>query len=1519
MRIGYNTRENWIPKLGIGKLLCRFVVMCALILGVSAGFAQTVAPAPEQAQPRPQISAAVDASQRTVLRNSVYPLANAANDRGRADSSTSMKDMILLLHPAQDRSSALKQLVSDLHNPNSASFHNWLTPAQYAARYGVGDADIQTVTNWLTSSGFTVDQVAHGKNWIRFSGTAAQVEEAFRTSIHQYSVNGEEHIGNSTNLSIPAALAPAVTGVVRVNNFLSHAEHVAPGKIARDRSGKLVRTNATGTVHSTTGITTGNNPGPALTINGSQTETYLTPADFAKIYDSQSSVAAGVDGTGTSIAIVGRSDIALSDVEAFRTIFNLPQNDPSIIYPTTDPGEISGDDSEGTLDVEWAGAVAPKAKINFVVGASTGATDGVDVAATYVVDNALSPIMSVSFGLCEAFLSDTQIAFYDLLWQQAASEGISVFVSTGDSGASGCNDPAAASTVYGFGVSGLASTPYNTAVGGTEFDDPNLTSYWNLANGSDQSSAKGYIPEAVWNESCTEGVPYGFTNCNFTPYQVDSYAGSGGASSCVTRTNDGQGDEFCAAGYPKPSWQSAPGVPADGVRDIPDVALAAAAAHDGYTFCFQGGCQWTTNSDGSLSIQNANVIGGTSAASPSMAGIMALVETKQGLFQGVANYQFYNLAAQAKNSCDSSKRTDPTQASSCVFNDVTAGSNAVGCFSGNQDCQGTDQPVQVGLQLPDAVFFPNSQMDGHAATAGYDLGSGLGSFDVANLIAAWGTRSTTASATTLKLSQTTFPHGTAVIVSGTVASSSGTGTPSGDILLTTSSNTSVLSTSLTKGTYTTSSIDLPGGSYTVTAKYSGDTTYGASASEPVAVTVAPEASSLAGATFAPSRFYILGRRPTIQTSNTQLGNTFWVQVQVAGTSGSTAATGSITLSVQGKVIGTYPVSNTGLIYVTCGPETNCDLAPGSYSFQADYSGDSSFNASSTTIPFTVTKGLAYWNTEANIVEPVANTPVVGYVVFKTDPGIPPTGQVTLTRDDTGAVLGTATIDKTGVATIPFSPAPGDFHLVATYAGDNNYMRGGQSGTQEIITLVNSGTKKINLSISLGGSSFSIGQRSQVTAAVTSAASGSTATPIGYVTLYNEYGQVGSPFLISGGKATGLVQWETVGAQNVYAVYGGDGNYAPGSSSKIAVTVKKGVPTLLVQPAASVVAVGGQASVTALLGNPNGASATTPAPTGSIQFYDSANGAAAVAIGTPQGITGGNQGTLLATLAPVLAAGSNVVTAVYSGDANWATTTSAPAAAIIVTTPSFSDAATPNPLAITAGQTTSVSVSTQSILGFSAEIALSCGGTLPEGVTCASATVTPGSTGVISIASVAPGDASATQAATSHNPLMAASGVVVMAGLFFLGIPNRRRFHNLSIVLIALGAFGGVIGCGGSSSAKTTSLVLTSANTKVASGSAVTLQANVQSQDNVTGTVTFYDGTTAVGSAARVTNGIAILTTTSLAVGTHPITAKYSGDSQDSASSSSNVIQQTVTGAFTLNIKANSGTLSEPIAVPATLQ
>jgi hypothetical protein len=307
----------------------------------------------------------------------------------------------------------------------------------------------------------------------------------------------------------------------------------------------------------------------------------------------------------------------------------------------------------------------------------------------------------------------------------------------------------------------------------------------------------------------------------------------------------------------------------------------------------------------------------------------------------------------------------------------------------------------------------------------------------------------------------------------------------------------------------------------------------------------------------------------------------------------------------------------------------------------------------------------------------------------------------------------------------------------------------------------------------------------------------------------------------------------------------------------------------------------------------------------------------VAIGTPQGLASGNGGLLLATLAPVLSPGSNVITAVYSGDANWKSATSAPTAPILVTTPDYAINAPTTPLAVTAGETASLTVTTQSILGYSAPITLSCASPLPEGITCNTATVAPGAVGTITLDTTAPGTTS-TNSAKLHNSLWTVSGTVSLAGLFLLVLPNRRRFANLAILLLASGLIGGVVGCGGSSISSTT-VALTSSNTKAASGTSVTLQAIVQSSSVLKGTVTFYDGGTALGSAIAPVNGTATLQTTSLTVGTHAITAKYSGDNSNSSSSSSDVLEQTITGNFTLTVNAVSGAVTHTATVPVTLQ
>jgi subtilase family serine protease len=1499
------------------KFLRNIVPVFALV-PVLSGYAQ-VATTPVA----PQITQKIDASVRHALSNSVPVQIRSATDTGRVSSNLPMKDMLLRLQPSAAQKAALKQFMDDVQNPNSANYHRWLTPAEFGVKFGVADQDVQTVTNWLTSNGFEVNEVARGKGWIRFSGTSSQVETAFATEIHSYKAAGVERYANATSLSIPAALAPAVAGVVSMNSFTKAPLHTRLGSVVRARNGKMVRTGTETTPGEVGPVDPLNQAllaNPNFTSQSAPEQTFLAPGDFAAIYNTTPLVSGGNDGTGVSIAIVGRSDISLSDVEAFRTVFGLPFNDPTLIHANDDPGVVPGDDEEAILDLEWSGAVAPKASVNYVIGASTYSTDGVDISAAYIVDNLVAPIMSVSFGECEQAVSQDEMDFYSDLWQQAAAEGISVFVSSGDAGSSMCDVPNEYfATSYGMGVNALASTPYNTAVGGTEFADTSVNTYWNTTVSADLSSAKGYIPEAVWNESCNANVAVSADNCYFDPTDESTYAGGGGASNCAVHPpgdtpNLLSGLYDCTSGYAKPTWQAGTGVPADGARDVPDVALAAAALHDGFMICYDGSCQWTTNSDGSITLESASIIGGTSAASPSMAGIMALVEQKNGTLQGLANYQLYKLAAQqgATSACNSSTETDPTQSSACVFHDITAGSNALSCIFGRTDCTVAISGSRYGV------------LTGNNATTGYDLASGLGSVDAGNLVKAWSTVTTAPTSTTLSVSSKSFVHGTPINVQAVVSPTSGSGTPSGLINLkaagTGVETGPIVATSLTGGKYAAALTSLPGGTYNLTAYYAGDANYSSSTSTPIALTVNPEGSVLTAATFAPSRFFILGHQPIVPATAVGLGTNFLVQVQVAGNSGAGVATGSVSFAANGKTYGPYPLDHTGSIYVPCGPGTDCDIPLGSYTFTATYSGDGSFSASTTTFPFTINQGKLNYSSGLSSQTPPVNTTVIASVYFNYDPVAVPTGKVILTRDDTGAVLATGSIGSNGIATIPFTALAGTYDVIPTWAGDSNYAPGIVTEYEQLIPTV-SGAVTTTTAMTVSSKSATVGGSTQFVVAVKPAKIvAGTSGPSGTVTIHTSTGLQAAPVTVVGGQVSTFLSWSTAGPVSVYATYDGDNNYGGSATGLTTINVGQATPTVQLQSLAGYVATGAQTSVTASIVSAL-ANSSAAAPTGTIQFYDSIGGAAAIPIGTPQPLNTGNGNTLVATLAPVLAAGVNTVTAKYSGDANWTAATSSPVV-IQVTTPDFSDSATPNPVTVTAGQTAAISIQTQSILGFNSAISLSCE-TLPAGMSCNSATLQPGNSGTISLTTTAPGTVNATATASLGSRMaIGVTGTVSLAGLFLLVSPRRRRRMSMLTVLVVIGfgaaMTGTLIGCGGSS-AKATNLVVTSANSKVASGSPMSFEATITSANNPTGTVTFYDGGTEIGTPSAVDSSVAVLNISTLAVGTHAITAKYSGDSNNLASQSGDVLNQTVTGSFTLVINATAGTVSHPITVPATLQ
>lgn len=697
----------------------------------------TLAAVALQAQ-RSQVVRPIDPSRRMVLKGNVDPRALARYDRGAVPPGFPVHYARMLLRPSAAQQADLEQFLTDQQNSASPFYHRWLTPEQFADRFGVSAADASRVAAWLRTEGLAVHDIARGRLWITFSGTARQVGAAFRTEIHRYRTGAESHFANATPPSVPEALAAVVRGIDGLTDFA-----LKPVAIARKiAGGEHPDFNTSGGLH------------------------LLAPDDLGTIYNIAALRATGVDGSGQKIAVVGASTIDLSDIRAFRRRFNLPSGDPQLVLVGGNPGVDPDSQIEANLDLEWAAAAAPQATLVYAYARD------VTLAASYVVDHALAQVLSMSFGACEQEISPV----LQSIAQQANAEGITWVAASGDSGAAGCDAAFThASASKGFAVSYPASLPEVTAVGGTQFDEADGT-YWAAANSSNLASALSYIPEAAWNE---------------TGSSSGGLAATGGGASVL---------------FPKPVWQSGPGVPADNARDVPDVSLSA-GRHDGY-YVISGG--------------SAYAVSGTSASTPVFAGVVALLS--QSLGQpglGNINPMLYRLGRNA----------------SAVFHDIVFGSNTVPCIQSSPNC---------GM----GSF-------GYQAGPGYDLATGWGSVDAFNLVAGWS--GATAGTTTLSLSvdPASADWGGTAQMTATVKATSGGGTPGGTVVflwgLTKLGETSLAgSDGMATATLALSVGQLGVGAQTITAVYGGDGDFnGSSGTATVHVTV-PGGASAVTATVSPN-------------------------------------------------------------------------------------------------------------------------------------------------------------------------------------------------------------------------------------------------------------------------------------------------------------------------------------------------------------------------------------------------------------------------------------------------------------------------------------------------------------------------------------------------------------------------------------------------------------------------------------------------------------------------------------------
>lgn len=701
-----------------------FAILIASLFFTMPYMARTFA---DQGSARALIAGRVDESKLVTLEGNTRPEAIAQNDRGIVRDDLELEHVYLLLRRPAEREIALEKYIdslTDLHSPN---YHQWLNPATLGEQYGLADSDISAITNWLASHGFTVNQVFPNKVLIDFSGNAGQVRQAFKTEMHNLNVAGESHIANMADPQIPEALAPAVIGVLSLNDFKPFPMH-------------HMKTN--------------------YTIGGGLFA--VVPADLDVIYNTGSLHTGGISGQGQTVVVIEDTDVYNpNDWNTFRSTFGLSTYTDGTftqVHPTgtnacSDPG-VNGAESEAILDAEYASAAAPSATIELASCSDTITTFGGLIAVENLVNQTTPPaIMSVSYGICEASSGATLNAGFNSAYQQGAAEGVSIFVAAGDQGASTC-DRGVAKATHGIGITGWGETPYNVAVGGTDFSDTfsgTTSTYWKATNGPTFGSAASYIPETPWNDSCAgvllsqfEGftVPYGPSGfCHTTLAQLNFYttvAGGGGPSGCATGKPSTAGVvSGTCAGYAKPSWQAGIlGNPSDGVRDIPDVSLFAANGLWGHYYPF---CDTDPADGGTCTGAPSGWLGagGTSFASPIMAGIQALVNQNTGSIQGNPNPTLYSLAAAEYGStgsttCNSSLGN--AVSTSCIFYDVTLGDMDVDC-GGSRNCF-LDGATTGVLSTSNTTYQP-----AFATGTGWDYATGIGTVNALNLVNGWPTGS----------------------------------------------------------------------------------------------------------------------------------------------------------------------------------------------------------------------------------------------------------------------------------------------------------------------------------------------------------------------------------------------------------------------------------------------------------------------------------------------------------------------------------------------------------------------------------------------------------------------------------------------------------------------------------------------------------------------------------------------------------------------------------------------------------
>ncbi|MBB6143529.1 hypothetical protein HNQ77_001478 [Silvibacterium bohemicum] len=1354
---------------------------------------------------------------RTPLKGQTRPLDRSAIDLGQVPDSMSTGRMVLWLRRSAVQQAQLSQFLSQTQNKNSASYRHWMTPESYGAAYGISDHDLAAVQQWLEASGLKVERISAARNAILFSGTAGSLTSAFNTSIHSYRVGQQTRFSNAADPEIPAALAPVISGVSPMNDFHARPLHVLGSPAHYDAT--------TGHLRS------------ALTVGGSQL--YVTPADASIIYDTPNqnfnpAATQTLDGTGVTIGILGYSALAMADVQNYRTAFlpasaaaNLPQ---PILDGGVDPGVMPGDAGvESLLDVEIAGGLAPGASIDYYYAASTDLSDGLILAGLRALEENKINILSVSYGSCEQDLGVGGNLSWSELWQQAAAQGITVTVSTGDSGSASCdgdNEEPPLSASRGLSVSGIASTPYNIAVGGTDFYSlagNNFSTYVNFTGSYPYyASALGYIPENPWNDSST--VVANSYQENLPTYNLagatNIIGGGGGLSSaavCLGSVDD-QGDCMqTPTGYIQPPFQTGFQGP-NLVRSLPDVSLLSANGFygAGWVYCSdstvddQGGlytdCQVDANGQ-LINDQNVGVIGGTSAAAPAFAGMLAMISQSQGGARlGQADTVLYNLAQDYDPDPNNPGKYQRS------FHDISIGNNSVYCATGSLDC------------------FSNNFLEGYDAIPFYDMATGLGSVDLSQLVSLWtstnfaSTSNTLAAGTssgTLSAAPISVVHGTPLYFGMTVTPSDATGQFS---LVATNNETAASSSDFAPlyspgaGSLTTN--DLPGGTYTVNSYYAGDTSHTGSQSSSginVTITAEPSTTTLSFSDYDPITLLISEGVSTLPYGvNSFLNAQPFGNNSAVGFQGNLipdgVATGSVTFTSNGTTQ-SAAINSLGIAQISAS-----SFPPGTYAYQASYPGDASFAPStSSTQTLTITKGTTTFVVQSNgaAVNPVGQVNLTA--VLETDSvALYPTGSVSATANGHTyqPIIGTQT-QANGANAIVFTfyisaadLAAGSNTVGVSYSGDTNYLASNGStsvtlagvqgsytltGPSQPVTVEASGEASAVISIVPANGFTGI---VSMACTVSAAASGHTPTCVALpATVYGSSGATSAVTVAS--------YADTPAGTYTITVTGTSGQLNQSVQVPLQVTSGPGF-TLVAANSSLSIAAPGQAATDALTITPTQAFTGTVALSCSVAPVP-ANGTAP-ACTLPNSVlfgTAASTASLQVTTDSTTPPGSyNVSVSAISGVLQQ-TLTVPVTVQQVAATPTFGLTAASSAMSIAAsGQSVTDTLTISPAGGFTGAVQLSCaisGGASTPAPACvvpATASVT-GTAPVNAMLTIDTTGATAALVPADRRPLQERLGGVALACLVAFMLPRRRVWAALAFLVLTLGTLG-ITGCGGGS-------------------------------------------------------------------------------------------------------------------------